>query len=45
MTIGELIFLWVLFGIFALIALHREAKKERRKWRRRYNMRRGIYNK
>ena len=45
MTIGEVIFIWAVFAIVSLVALHKEAKKERRKWRRRYNMRRGIYNK
>ena len=45
MTIGELIFVWVIFGIIALVALHREAKKERARWNRRYNMRRGNFEK
>lgn len=43
MTIGELLFFWTVFGIIALIALHKEAKKERERWNRRYNMRRGNY--
>lgn len=43
MTIGEVIFIWIVFGIIALVALHKEAKREREKWHRRYNMRRGNY--
>ena len=43
MTIGELLFFWTVFGIIALIALHKEAKRERERWNRRYNMRRGNY--
>lgn len=43
MTIGEVIFIWVVLGIIALVALHKEAKRERERWNRRYNMRRGNY--
>lgn len=43
MTIGELIVYWAIFGIICLIGLHAEARKERKKWHRRYNMRRGNY--
>lgn len=43
MTILEIIIYWAIFGIIALVALNSEARKERKRWRKRYDMRRGNF--
>lgn len=43
MTLLEIIIYWAIFGIIALVALNSEARKERKRWRKRYNMRRGNF--
>ena len=43
MTFLEIVIYWVILGIIALVTLNSEARKERKRWRKRYNMRRGNF--
>lgn len=43
MSIIEVLVLWGVLAIIMLSAMHKEAKRERKRWRRRYDMRRGNF--